>query len=164
LYATLREVSNPHIHKARTQRTLSHLAPYTLLNNSQSRVIFYRLYTFHSTAKPPSTVFPARNCRIASSITQGFAALRAPYMQWANLARLAVQGLPYDVQRLAELETYINARRAELRKVVLVASEHLTEEQLEQLRNRAKMSKYAWRSLKKKRPVTVRHGFTLVSY
>jgi len=35
---------------------------------------------------------------------------------------------------------------------------------LEQLRNRAQMSKYAWRSLKKKRPITVRHGFTLMSY
>ncbi len=101
---------------------------------------------------------------LAPSIAQGFAALRTPYMQWANLARLAVQGLPYDARRLAELEAYINARRAELRKVVVVASEHLTEEQLERLRNRAQMSKYAWRSLKKKRPITVRHGFTLVSY
>jgi hypothetical protein len=101
---------------------------------------------------------------LASSIAQGFATLRAPYMPWANLARRAVQGLPYNAQRLAELEVYINARRAELRKVVVVASEHLTEEQLEQLRNRAQMSKYAWRSLKKRRPVTIRHGFTLVSY
>ena len=101
---------------------------------------------------------------LVSSIAQGFAALRTPYMQWVNLARLAVQGLSYDARRLAELEAYINARRAELRKVVVVASEHLTEEQLEQLRDRSQMSKYAWRSLKKKRPVTIRHGFTLVSY
>jgi hypothetical protein len=101
---------------------------------------------------------------LASSIAQGFAALRTPYMQWANLARRAVQGLPYDAGRLRELEAYINAKRAELRTIVVVASEHLTEEQLEQLRDRAQMSKYAWRSLKKKRLVTIRHGFTLVSY
>jgi len=101
---------------------------------------------------------------LASSIAQGFAALRAPYMQWANLARRAVQGLPHDARRLAELEAYINARREELRKAVVVASEHLTEKQLEQVRDRAQMSKYAWRSFKKMRPVTIRYGFTLVSY
>ncbi len=101
---------------------------------------------------------------LASFINEMFYALRAPYMQWANLARRIIQGLPYDAHRLAELETYINNTRAELRKAVLIASEHFIEEQLVLLRNQARMSKYAWKSLKKNRAVTVRNGFTLVSY
>jgi hypothetical protein len=101
---------------------------------------------------------------LASFIEATFIALRAPYMEWANLARLVIRGLPYDAQRLTELEIYINDRRAELRKAILIASEHFTDEQLDLLRDRAQMSKYAWRSLKKKHPVTIRNGFTLVSY
>ena len=101
---------------------------------------------------------------LASSIEAAFFALRVPYMQWANLARRAIQGLPYNAHRLAELETYINSMRAELRKAVLVASEHFAEEQLELLRSQARMSKYAWRSLKKNCAITIKNGFSLVSY
>jgi uncharacterized membrane protein YfbV (UPF0208 family) len=98
------------------------------------------------------------------AIEQGFTALRVPYQQWADLARRAIQKLPYNAQWLAQLENEINQKRAALRNIVLLASEHLTEEQLAQLRNRARMSKYAWKSLKKRRPVTLKSGFTLVSY
>jgi hypothetical protein len=101
---------------------------------------------------------------LASYIEATFFALRAPYMQWANLARRVIQGLPFKAYRLTELETYINTIRAELRKAVLVASEHFTEEQLELLRNQARMSKYAWKTLKKNRAITTGNGFTLVSY
>src|SRR5437588_1430524 len=101
---------------------------------------------------------------LASFIAERFAILRMPYMEWANLARLAIQGLPYNAHRLAELETFINERRAELRTAVIIASEHFDEEQLTRLRDQARTSKYAWRSLKKNRPVTVKDGFTLVSY
>ena len=101
---------------------------------------------------------------LASFITERFAKLHTPYMEWANLARLAIQGLPYNAHRLAELETFINERRAELRTAVIIASEHFDEEQLTRLRDQARTSKYAWRSLKKNRPVTVKDGFTLVSY
>src|SRR5713226_7279953 len=101
---------------------------------------------------------------LASFIEERFAKLRIPYMEWANLARLAIQGLPYNMQRLAELESFINERRAELRTAVIIASEHFDEEQLVQLRDQAHMSKYAWRSLKKNHPVTIKDGFKLVSY
>jgi hypothetical protein len=101
---------------------------------------------------------------LAPYITNRFTVLRAPYMEWSNLARLAIQGLPYNAQRLVGLEAYINELRAELRKAVILAAEHLTEEQLEQLRSQARMSKYAWRSLKKNRAVTIKNGFMLVSY
>lgn len=101
---------------------------------------------------------------VTSFVKVRFDALRAPYMQWANLARCAVQGLPYDAQRLARLEIYIDGMRAELRKVIVVASEHFCEEQLELLRSEAHMSKHAWRSLKKNRAITIKNGFTLVSY
>lgn len=101
---------------------------------------------------------------LASFIKEEYDSLRTPYMQWANLARLAIQSLPYDAQRLAELETYINHKRAKLRKAILIASEHFPEEHLELLRSQARMSKYAWRTLKKNRPVNIKHGFTLISY
>ncbi len=101
---------------------------------------------------------------LSTFIKEAFDSLRAPYMQWANLARLVVQGLPYDVQSLVELETYINDKRIELRKAVLIASEHFPEEHLELLRNQARMSKFAWRMLKSNRTVNIKHGFTLVSY
>ncbi len=97
-------------------------------------------------------------------IKEKVALLRIPSRQWADLARLAVQGRPYSVQRLAELETFINSVRGELRSAVIVASEHFTEEQLELLRKQAVMSKTAWRSYKKSRPVTLKSGFTLVTY
>lgn len=101
---------------------------------------------------------------LAPYIAQVFAELRIPYRQWADLARLAIQGLPYDAYRLAQLEIDINQKRAALRKAVLVASEHLTEEQLTKLRDQARMSKYAWRTLKKREMVTLKSGFKLISY
>jgi hypothetical protein len=101
---------------------------------------------------------------VTSFVKETFDALRMPYMQWANIARLAVQGLPYDVEGLAQLEMYINDMRSELRRVVVVASEHFSEEQLVLLRDQARMSKYAWRSLKKNCAVTIKNGFSLVSY
>jgi hypothetical protein len=91
-------------------------------------------------------------------------AMRIPAQQWADLARLAIQGLPYDARRLAELEGYINTIRAELRSVVLAASEHFSEEKLNILRKNVGMSKYAWRSAQKKQPVTLKNGFSLVIY
>ncbi len=90
--------------------------------------------------------------------------LRIPASQWADLARLANQGLPHDSRRLAQLETQINAIRAELRSVVFAASEHFTEDELTLLRKQAGMSKHAWRSFKKNRAVTTKHGFSLVIY
>jgi hypothetical protein len=91
-------------------------------------------------------------------------AMRIPVQQWTDLARLAIQGLPYDASQLAELESYINAIRAELRSVVLAASEHFPEEKLNILRKTVGMSKYAWRSAQKKRAVTLKSGFSLVIY
>lgn len=91
-------------------------------------------------------------------------AMRVPARQWADLARLAIQGLPHDSQRLTELEAHINTIRAELRSVVIVASEHFSDEQLHWLRKHAGMSKYAWRTLKNRRPVTIKHGFSLIIY
>ncbi|HZU70711.1 MAG TPA: hypothetical protein VFA09_25785 [Ktedonobacteraceae bacterium] len=101
---------------------------------------------------------------ITSFVKEKFDALRVPYMQWANIARLAVQGLPYDAERLAQLKLYIDGVRAELRRVIVVASEHFSEEQLVQLRDRAGMSKTAWKSLKKRCGITIKNGFSLVSY
>ncbi len=100
----------------------------------------------------------------ASLIKEMFYVLRDPYMQWADLARRAVRGLPHDPQRLTELEKYINSVRVDLRKAILIASEHFPEEQLRTLRSYAGMSKSAWRSFKKNRVVTTKNGFTLVSY
>jgi hypothetical protein len=91
-------------------------------------------------------------------------AMRMPARQWADLARLAIQGLPHDTHRLAELEARINAIRFELRRIVLVASEHFPEEKLNTLRKQAGMSKAAWHSAKDKRAVTIKHGFSLVIY
>ena len=101
---------------------------------------------------------------LAAFISDKFASLRTPYMEWANLARRAIQGLPYDSIRLASLEHFINERRAELRTIIIIASEHLDELQLVSLRNQARMSKYAWKSLKKREQVNLRDGFRLISY
>jgi hypothetical protein len=101
---------------------------------------------------------------VTTCIVQRFEAMRPLMSQWADLARLAVQGLPHDAARLADLERRLNLLRADLRAFVLVASEHFSDSQLEVLRRRASMSKYAWRMLKKQRAVTTRHGFTLVSF
>ncbi len=91
-------------------------------------------------------------------------AMRMPARQWADLARLAIQGLPHDTHRLAELEARINAIRFELRRIVLVASEHFPEDKLNTLRKQVGMSKAAWHSAKDKRAVTIKHGFSLVIY
>ena len=101
---------------------------------------------------------------LSTFISFKFSTLRAPYLEWANLARQAIQGLHNNTQRLSELEDFINARREELRKAVIIASEHFEEAVLVELRNQARMSKTAWRSLKKNRPITIKNGFSLVSY
>lgn len=101
---------------------------------------------------------------ITAFIKEKVDAMRIPALQWADLARLAVQGLPHDANQLAELEGYINAIRAELRSVVIAASEHFSEEKLNILRKNVGMSKYAWRSAQKKRAVTLKNGFALVIY
>jgi hypothetical protein len=101
---------------------------------------------------------------ISAFIKERVDAMRAPVPEWADLARLAVQGLPHDALRLAELEAYINAMRAELRHVVIAASEHFSDQQLNKLRKDVGISKYGWRALKKSRPVTTRYGFSLIIY
>ena len=101
---------------------------------------------------------------LAALIADKFATLRAPYMEWANLARRAIQGQPHDAKKLAALESFINEQRAELRIAIVIASEHLEEAQLVSLRDRADMSKYAWKSLKKREQVNLRDGFRLISY
>jgi hypothetical protein len=101
---------------------------------------------------------------LSTFISSTFSTLRAPYMEWANLARRAIQGLQYNSDRLSELEDFINARREVLRKAVMMASEHFDEALLVELRNKAHMSKTAWRSLKKNGPITIKNGFKLVSY
>ena len=101
---------------------------------------------------------------LSTFIASTFSTLRAPYMEWANLARRAIQGLQYNAGRLSELEDFINARREGLRRAVMLASEHFEEALLVELRNQAQMSKAAWKSLKKNGPITIKNGFTLVSY
>ena len=101
---------------------------------------------------------------LASFISYTFSTLRAPYMEWANLARRAIQGLSYNEYRFAELEDFINLRRDELRLAVLLASEHFEEATLVELRSSARMSKTAWKSLRKKGPITMKNGFSLLSY
>ena len=101
---------------------------------------------------------------LSTFISSTFSTLHAPYMEWANLARRAIQGLQYNSGRLSELEDFINAQREELRKAVMLASEHFEEALLVELRNQAHMSKTAWRSLKKHGPVTIKNGFKLLSY
>ncbi|HEV2580432.1 MAG TPA: hypothetical protein VGT44_06230 [Ktedonobacteraceae bacterium] len=101
---------------------------------------------------------------LAAFIADKFATLRKPYMEWANLARRAVQGQPYDMKQLATLERFINEQRAELRTILMIASEHLDEAQLALLRAQACMSKNAWKSLKKRELVNLKDGFRLISY
>jgi hypothetical protein len=101
---------------------------------------------------------------ISAFIKERVDAMRALVPEWADLARLAVQGLPHDTLRLAELEAHINAVRAELRHVVIAASEHFSDQQLNKLRKDVGISKYGWRALKKSRPVTTRYGFSLIIY
>jgi hypothetical protein len=97
-------------------------------------------------------------------ISLKFNALHSPYLEWSNIARCFVQGLPYNEQRLTAVEAFINITRAELRKAIMLASEHFTDEQLALLRMHARMSKQAWKSLKIRRPVSIPYGFSLVCY
>ncbi len=97
-------------------------------------------------------------------IQERVVAMREPAREWADLARLAVQGQPYDSKRLAILEAYINTLRAQLRGVVLAAIEHFTDEQINTLRKKAGMSKCAWRSLQKPQAITIKNGFSLVIF
>ena len=101
---------------------------------------------------------------LSTFISRTFSTLRTPYLEWANLARRAIRGLQYNADRLSELEDFINARRAELRMAVILASEHFEDALLVELRNQAHMSKTAWRTLKKQGPVTIKNGFKLLSY
>jgi len=101
---------------------------------------------------------------LASAIKTYFDTLRDPYRQWTDLARCAIQGRRYDESNFASVATYINKQRAELRKLVFVATEHFSDEQVEMLQRRAKISKYAWKSLKKSSLITLKNGFTLLIY
>ncbi len=102
--------------------------------------------------------------QLVDRIAREVASLREPQKQWADIARLAIQGLPHDSQSLAALENYINQARSRIRKDILIASEHFTEEQLELLRKRAVMSKYAWRNYKRSERITTKNGFRLLIY
>jgi hypothetical protein len=101
---------------------------------------------------------------VSAFIKERIDAMRPQVPKWADLARLAVQGLPHNTSLLAELETYINTIRAELRSVVIAASEHFSDEQLNKLRKNIGISKYGWRALMKSRPVTTKYGFSLIIY
>ena len=107
---------------------------------------------------------PFPNDDLQSFIIATFTSLREPYMAWANLARSAVQGLPFDSSRLVELQTLINDRRAQLRQAIILASEFFDDEQLLRLRNQAHMSKAAWNSHKKAVEINLKNGFKLISY
>ena len=101
---------------------------------------------------------------LSSYIIEKRAAMEPLAAEWADLARRAVRGLHYDRYRYAYLETCINDLRPELRRAVLVASEHFTDEQLIQLQRRAKISKTGWRALRKDALLTLRNGFSLMVY
>ena len=101
---------------------------------------------------------------LATFIASRFAMLRTPYMEWANLARRAIRGLPYDAGRLDALECFINEHRAELRIAIMLASEHLDETRLVTLRDQAHMSKHAWKTHQKWAQVNLKDGFRLISY
>ena len=101
---------------------------------------------------------------LAQFIIEKFTALRPLMLQWADLARLALQGLPYDVQKLAIIETRINEIRTELGVLAIIASEHFTEAQLLDLQRQMCISKYGWRALKMQQSVTIKNGFKLLLY
>ncbi len=97
-------------------------------------------------------------------ITKKRAEMEPLAAEWADLARKAIQGLHYNRHRLADLEIRINNLRPELRRAILVASEHFTDEQLLQLQRRAKISKTGWRALRKDALLTLKNGFSLMVY
>ena len=101
---------------------------------------------------------------LQSFIIETFTSLREPYMVWADLARRAVQGYPFDGEKLIEIQSVINARRAQLRQAIILASEFFDDEQLVQLRAQARMSKSAWNLHKKPGEINLKNGFKLISY
>lgn len=107
---------------------------------------------------------PSSNDDLQSFIIETFTSLREPYLAWTDLARSAVRGLPFDSEKLVELQELINARRAQLRQAIILASEFFDDEQLVQLRNQARMSKCAWNSHKKPGEINLKNGFKLISY
>ncbi len=102
--------------------------------------------------------------RLSSYIVEKWIILVPLASEWAELARKSVRGLPYNERRLTEIEKYINLLRPELRRAVLVASEHFTDEQLSQLQKRAIISKTGWRALRKDAALTRKNGFSLMVY
>ncbi len=111
-----------------------------------------------------NNALPFSNDNLQSFIIETFTSLREPYMAWADLARRAVQGYPFDGEKLNELQSLINARRAQLRQAIILASEFFADEQLAQLRTQARMSKFAWSSHKKPDEINLKNGFKLISY
>jgi hypothetical protein len=101
---------------------------------------------------------------LQSFIIETFTSLREPYMAWADLARRAVQGYPFDGEKLIEIQSFINDRRSQLRQALILASEFFDDQQLIQLRNQARMSKSAWNSHKKPGEINLKNGFKLISY
>jgi hypothetical protein len=101
---------------------------------------------------------------LATYISQRYAALRLPYQQWAYLARLAIQHLPYNERQLDLLANDITRQRTELHRAILFASEHFCDELLDHIRTQAHMSKYAWKSFYKNQPITLKNGFHLLIF
>ncbi len=101
---------------------------------------------------------------LSAYIIEKRAAMEPLAAEWADLARKAIQGLHYNRYRYADLETRINNLRPELRRAILVASEHFTQEQLNVLQKRAKISKKGWRALRKDALLTLKNGFTLMIF
>ena len=101
---------------------------------------------------------------LSSYIIKKRAAMEPLAAEWADLARKAIQGLDYNRHRFADLEIRINNLRPELRRAILVASEHFTEEELNLLQKRAKISKKGWRALRKDALLTLKNGFSLMIF
>ncbi len=101
---------------------------------------------------------------LSSYIMEKRAELEPLATEWADLARRAIQGLHYNRHRFADIETRIDRIRPELRRAVLVASEHFTDAQLRRLQRRAKISKSGWRALRKNDLLTLKNGFSLIVF
>ena len=102
--------------------------------------------------------------KLSSYIIEKRAVLEPLAREWADLARKAIQGSHYNRYRFADLEIRINNIRPELRRAILIASEHFTDEQLRQLQRRAKISKSGWRALRKDASLTLKNGFSLIIF
>ena len=101
---------------------------------------------------------------LSSYIIKKRAAMEPLAAEWADLALKAIQGFDYNRHRFADLEIRINNLRPELRRAILVASEHFTEEELNLLQKRAKISKKGWRALRKDALLTLKNGFSLMIF